>query len=233
MPSKSNSKSNKIFDLKNINNSKLKKRTMKINLDACKWATGRNKKETAVCIKKMNDCYLNKCYHELKNKEHANLTDDEREMCNKKHKDDYKNLAKCYRKILQPKDFNNYFAKLNHCEANKCSDMKTYMDQIYDNLAKSIDIKMKKKETPEQRNEKEKYNQCILKNCKKENYDPDELSKTYRIKKLECQTKYDTFKEQQKCNKKHELIGDKLTQKYNKCSEKYCSTEKLSSNQTK
>jgi hypothetical protein len=69
----------------NNNNQVFRKKITEKNLEACKWATGVKSitssrsaagitnSSPSVCIKKMNDCYLNKCYNESKNKENAML----------------------------------------------------------------------------------------------------------------------------------------------------------------
>ena len=219
--SKSHSKSH---SKTNNNNQAFRNKIKEKNLEYCKFINrGITIASPAVCIKKMNDCYLNKCFTESKNKDIATLTDQDREICDKESNGDFKKLSKCQMKILQKTNFNEHLAKLNHCEANKCFDMKTYIDKIQDTIFTKMENNIKKKQTDDQKAKLEQYNQCIQKHCKKENYDPDKLSKNFNTKQLQCHSRYNTFKKQKKCTKKHDNITNKLVGKYNKCSNKYCS----------
>ena len=157
-------------------------------------ASNKNKKQ---CINDIINCSDNntKCKNEYINMFSAAPKKEDILKCFTESK----NPKKCADALKKKTNYNELSAKAGHCVSNKCP-------EIYNNTKKILQ-KMSKFPTKQQNN-------VINTKCKKES---DALNNIV-VKINECNKKYDTFNEQQKC-----LGVKKISDNYIKCYKRHAS----------
>ena len=144
---------------------------------ACNIAvSNKNKKQCINDIKKCSDSNT-KCKNEYINKFSATPKKEDILKCFTASK----NPNKCLDSLKKKTNYNELSAKAGHCISNKCP-------EIYNNTKKILQKLLK---SPTKQN-----NNVINTKCKKES---DVINNIF-MKINECNKKYDTFNEQQKCS---------------------------------
>jgi hypothetical protein len=165
-----------------------------------------NKSSNKKCNNILLQCHLNKCLPYIESTENSNITEAEKEDCDKKYGNDYKNKNKCVEKILEKKGFNEANAKKGHCIANKCPEVSEF---VAESMKKSLNkIKNHSKD------------ECIKKHCNKELTAKEKVSFFNNIDK--CNKESDDYKKQKKCSEKRTKAFFKLHDKLRKCTIKNC-----------
>lgn len=104
-------------------------------------------------------------------------------------------------------------AAFNHCDANKCPQVRAYIKK---EMNKKINKNIKLSDEQEERNK------CIESHCSKEKKKYEEEEQKLDEKTLECQKKYITIKEQDRCNKSALKNKTKSLNNKHSCYNKYC-----------
>lgn len=161
-------------------------------------------------------CNWDKCQQEELDVQNARLTDEDVKKCENK---DFKKAFSCQDKLTKKKGLWDKLAILANCKANKCPQIRSYIQQKQSkNIEKHFNSLAKRKPNS-------KFSvvaECLTKNCSKEQEEVEQLSKQEIDKIYECEAKYKTWKEQRKCT----LPFGKKTQKSRKtlykCRTKHC-----------
>ena len=168
----------------------------------CRIISSKDKKTHKRCMK-VQMCQYHKCNPELDAYRSSILTDAEREECNKS-----KNSFKCVMDKAKEKGTHDKNAMLNHCIANKCPEDYEYISEI------------RNKENEEQSKSNEcKPCQTLLETRNKANMD-------YIIQNNECNKKYTTEKDQEKCGKKYSKTMSKTMEDFHRCRFTHCKSNK-------
>lgn len=197
------------------------------------------------CKKIKKECDLNICKTENENYVNSEITDNEREECQKLNKiGSNKELntmpaSECYKRLELRNNTKNLQTQLQHCKANKCIDLTAHNNKLKELLEKkhklniTKTINKKNRENSRTAKLRDKYS-CVNKNCKNEyiQYIQDRIPNYANIIFDDtCNKKYSKYNQHKKCqdkqskirSTKRQLIRSKLTTKYNKCLNKKCS----------
>ena len=165
-----------------------KKKFNDTTTQACSMVASNKKK----CINEVKKCSNSntKCKNEYINMFNARPNIEEITKCFSLKKENLK--EKCINDIKKKTNYNELSAKAGHCIANKCPD-------IYNNTLKNKNTLLKKFITSQN-------NTVENDKCKKELNEKDNLF----IKANECNKKYNTFDEQEKCANAKKVVKNYL-----------------------
>jgi len=158
-------------------------------------------------------CRWDKCQQEVIDTHNARITDEERQSC---HNKDFMKQFNCQEKLTKKKGLQDKMAMEEHCVANKCPQLNEFIKKIGAQVIKQFKSK---------RNSKSKFaaiDECLHKNCSKEQEDEDKTEKQKSDKRYECVKTYKTKKEQDKCSEPSLKQSKKSREKFHKCREKHC-----------
>ena len=166
---------------------------------------------------KVTMCSWDKCQKEVIDLHNAILTDEERKSCENK---DYMKQLNCTDKLTKKKGVFDKIAMVLHCEANKCPQIHEFNEKvankITNNFVKSLKSKRKTKSNFAA------IDDCLNKNCSKEQEDVDKQNKQAGVKRYGCTKTYKTWKEQRTCNMSFMKQSHKSRSKLYKCRDKHC-----------
>jgi flagellar capping protein FliD len=192
-----------------------KKEFIKNTKQGCRFF-GKNASVRKEC-EKVSMCSWDKCQQEVIDIHNARLTDEDRKSCQNK---DYVKEANCNEKLTKKKGLFDKIAMGEHCDANKCPQVNEFRKKITKQMVKSLKSK---------RNSKSKFadiDDCLNKNCSKEQEDIDTQDKQADAKRYECTKAYKTWKEQHACNIPSWKQSHKSRLKLYKCRDKHCDAKK-------
>jgi len=187
----------------------------------CKQFPSSIRKECA----QVNNCRYEKCKQQVINTENALITDEERKKCgnNMNTKSNINNNVKCISNLMKLKKYEEHYANLEHCKANKCPEDYKMITKLNKYISENMDKKYAKKFK-------------ILNKCR-DNYCKTELDKRNKFDSYtlenECYKKYNNFKDQHKC---FNIIANKknaLSKPYRKCIETHCRHKSNSKSKSK
>ena len=156
-------------------------------------------------------CNWNKCQREQQDLASARFTDADLEFCKNK---DFNKEFNCEQKLTKKKGLMDKSSALLHCTANKCPKIRNLYKKASRELTKRMHLK--KNSSMVQREK------CMKEHCSKEEKERDKQFELFDKNAYECEQKYETYKEQLKCNRKTEKQTTKSSLNAMDCKEKHC-----------
>ena len=190
--------------------------------NGCRFMTQHNKgKDRKECINTLM-CDWNKCQQEQQDFARSQLTDADYKSCKNKN---YSREKSCRQRLTKKKGLMDKHASLQHCRANKCP-------KIQKLLIKSARESKQYYKKKQQNSNMDKRDECIKANCSSLEQESDKQFELIDKTKYDCEKKFETEEEQEKCLKKnlHKTQIRKIINKANDCRNKTCKIQISNSN---